>query len=64
MLIWTARVSVTRKLRGSGQLVTCNEINLKKNCLNGLLKSIEFITNSYERDLFCVTCVISKIITL
>lgn len=64
MIYWTARVSVTRKTRGTGVLVTCKEITVSKKTSVELLKAIEFIMNSYERDMWCTSCVIQKLVTL
>lgn len=60
--VWYARVSVTRKTRGTGVLVTCKEITVCNKSSPELLKSIEAIMRSYERDLYCCTCVISPLV--
>lgn len=60
-IIWYARVSVTRKTRGTGVLVTCKEVNVARKSYAELSKAIEFIMNTYERDIWCCTCVISPL---
>lgn len=60
MTQWTARVSVTRKMRGTGEFRTCEEISIKRATYDELMRRIEFIMNTFSQDLFCCTCVIQK----
>lgn len=60
MTIWYARVSVTRKLRGNNQLLTCKEVDISKRTYLDLMRAIEAIMNCYSVDLWCTTVVIRK----
>lgn len=60
MLIWNARVSVTRKLRGNNQLLTCKEVEVNKRTYLDLMRAIEAIMECYSADLWCTTCIIRK----
>ena len=61
MKMWYARISVTRKTRGTGVLVTCKEVTVYKKSYLDLSRAIEFIMSNYERDLYCCTCVITPL---
>lgn len=64
MLIWTARVSVTRKLKGSNEMLTCKESQVSKRTYLDLMRAIEAIMNVYSADMWCTTVVIQKLNTL
>ena len=64
MLLWSARVSVTRKIKGSGEFKTTSEMQLAKRTYLELMRAIEKIMECYSADMWCTTCVIQHLSSL
>lgn len=64
MLVWSARVSVTRKIKGTGEFKTTSEMQVAKRTFLELTRAIEKIMECYSADMWCTTCVIQKLTTL
>lgn len=64
MVMWNARVSVTRKQRGTGKMIYSQEMEYNRKTYPELMSVIKTVMDCYENDLYATNVVIKKLVTL
>lgn len=64
MVMWNARITVTRKQKGTGKMIYSQEMEYNRKTYTEIMNCVKKVMDCYENDLYATNIVLKRLVTL